>query len=142
VTYPDTSFVVALFVYETRSAEAQRLMTVHAGQPWFTPLHAVEWEHAIAQNVRLGQASPAEAARWRDHLAEDLRSGRWLQTGLPSDVWTRSASLARILGPLLPMRTLDTLHVMAALDLGATDFWTFDAQQARLARRVGLHVLP
>jgi predicted nucleic acid-binding protein len=35
-------------------------------------------------------------------------------------------------------RTLDTLHVAAALELKAERFWTFDDRQAKLAKAVGL----
>jgi predicted nucleic acid-binding protein len=37
-------------------------------------------------------------------------------------------------------RTLDTLHVASALELRATEFWTFDDRQAKLAKAVGLKV--
>ncbi len=40
----------------------------------------------------------------------------------------------------LGTRTLDILHVAAALVLGATQLLTFDDRQAGLARDVGLHV--
>jgi predicted nucleic acid-binding protein len=36
---------------------------------------------------------------------------------------------------------LDTLHVASALTLAADDFYTFDRDQAKLARAVGLRVL-
>ena len=38
----------------------------------------------------------------------------------------------------IALRTLDTLHVASALELGAERFWTFDDRQAKLARAVGL----
>ncbi len=38
------------------------------------------------------------------------------------------------------MTTLDTLHVASALELGAERFWTFDEQQAKLAKAAGLTV--
>jgi predicted nucleic acid-binding protein len=42
--------------------------------------------------------------------------------------------------PVTGTRTLDTLHVAAALALGAKEFWTFDDRQAKLATAVGLNV--
>jgi predicted nucleic acid-binding protein len=41
-------------------------------------------------------------------------------------------------GPQLGTRTLDTLHVASALELGASEFWTFDQRQQKLAKAVGL----
>jgi predicted nucleic acid-binding protein len=37
---------------------------------------------------------------------------------------------------------LDTLHVALATVLGANEFCTFDARQARMATAVGLTVIP
>ena len=50
--------------------------------------------------------------------------------------------LARRYGPTLGVRTLDSLHVACALELGADKFWTFDERQAKLAEAVGLDVSP
>jgi predicted nucleic acid-binding protein len=36
---------------------------------------------------------------------------------------------------------MDVIHVASALVLGAHDFYTFDRDQARLARAAGLRVL-
>ena len=41
-------------------------------------------------------------------------------------------------GPILGVRTLNSLHTAAALELGADKFWTFKERQARLAQAVGL----
>jgi predicted nucleic acid-binding protein len=38
-------------------------------------------------------------------------------------------------------RAVDALHVASALTLAADDFYTFDRDQAKLARAVGLRVL-
>ena len=38
-------------------------------------------------------------------------------------------------------RTLDVLHVASALVLSATEFYTFDRNQSRLAAMEGLRVL-
>jgi len=46
--------------------------------------------------------------------------------------------MARRHGARLGMRTLDSLHVAAALELGAKSFWTFDERQAKLAAATAL----
>jgi hypothetical protein len=40
------------------------------------------------------------------------------------------------------VRSFDLLHVGLAVTLGATDFLTFDARQATLAKAAGLKVKP
>jgi len=44
--------------------------------------------------------------------------------------------------PTLGTRTLDLLHVAAALELGCTDFLSFDNRQRQAAQAEGLNVLP
>jgi len=57
---------------------------------------------------------------------------------LPLSTYATSIRLARQHEPTLGVRTLDTLHVAAALELKATRFWTFDERQAKLAEAQGL----
>jgi predicted nucleic acid-binding protein len=105
---------------------------------WFTPLHRAEWMHAIAQHVFRKEISPAEARRVQAELGRDLASGLWLKVDLPEATWETCADLARRHGPHLDIRTLDSLHVVVALQLGAKAFWTFDDRQAKLAAAEGL----
>lgn len=49
-----------------------------------------------------------------------------------------ATDLARTHIARLGTRTLDSLHVAAALELKAERFWTFDDRQKKLAKAVGL----
>lgn len=135
--YADTSFFVSLYLPDRYSEEAERRM---ASKPrlWFAPLHRAEWMHAIAQHVFRKEISASEARQAQAELQSDLGSGLWLRIDLPESVWDTCAELARRHGSRLGMRTLDSLHVAAAVELGANAFWTFDERQAKLAATVGL----
>lgn len=135
--YADTSFFVSLYLPDRHSSEAERRM---AAKPriWFAPLHRAEWMHAIAQHVFRKEMSALEARRAQGELARDVGSGLWLNVNVPESVWETCAELARRHGARLGMRALDSLHVAAALELGAKSFWTFDERQARLAAVTGL----
>lgn len=137
--YADTSFFVSLYLPDRHSAEAEPRM---ASKPriWFAPLHRAEWMHAVAQHVFRKEITALEARRAQAELARDLGSGLWLTVNFPESVWDTSAELARRHGPRLGMRTLDSLHVAAALQLKAQAFWTFDERQAKLAAAVGLQI--
>lgn len=135
--YVDTSFLVSLYVTDQNSAEA-RDRILSAPPLWFTPLHDVEWVHAISQNVFRGRLSDHEARQMHAKLHEHKESGRWLLTVLPDNVFGVCANLARTHGSKLGMRTLDSLHVACALELNAERFWTYDERQAKLARAQGL----
>jgi len=105
---------------------------------WFTTLHRAEWMHAVSQHVFRKEISALEARRAQAELERDLGSGLWLKVDLPESLWDTCAELARRHGPRLGIRTLDSLHVAAALELGAAAFWTFDERQAKLAAAEGL----
>ena len=68
----------------------------------------------------------------------DRQSGFWREVNLADPIFDRCVQLAQQYASSVSMRTLDTLHVACALELGAERFWTFDQRQAKLARAVGL----
>ena len=63
-----------------------------------------------------------------------------------SDLWEKlvreAESLAEQHTPAIGSRSLDILHVAAALVLGATEFCTLDTRQGKLAQLAGLKVQP
>ena len=100
-----------------------------------------EWSRAIAQQIFLQKMSPAEAQQTYRHLEKDRVAGLWAKVEMPDSVFNVCADLARRHGPRLGARTLDSLHVAAALQLKAEWLWTFDERQAKLAKAEGL-VIP
>ncbi len=135
--YPDTSFLVSLYLNDDHSHEA-RTRIASAPALWFTPLHSAEWEHVIGQHLFRGELSLLEAQRVSAKLEEHRSAGRWLPVPIPEDALAVCSKLAREYGPKLWMRTLDTLHVACALELKAERFWTFDERQAKLAKAQGM----
>ena len=105
---------------------------------WLTPLHRAEWAHALSQHVFRKAMTALEARRVDAEMHRDIGRGVWLDVDLPESVWDTCAELARRDGPRLGTRTLDSLHVAVALELGAQGFWTFDERQAKLAATEGL----
>jgi len=103
-----------------------------------TPFHRAELANAIFQQAFRARLSLDEARHAYASFEADCESGTWLLTELPDAIFSTSIRLARLHGPTLGVRTLDTLHVAAALKLKATRFWTFDDRQAKLAEAEGL----
>ena len=130
--YADTSFFVSLYLPDCYSLETERRMASKP-QLWLTPLHIAEWTHAISQHVFRKEISVREAGLAHAEFERDRENGLWLEVDLPESVWQTCTQLARKHGPKFGTRTLDSLHVAAALELGAKSFWTFDERQAKLA---------
>jgi predicted nucleic acid-binding protein len=135
--YVDTSFMVCLYLPDVHSAKAHHRMTE---QPmvWLTPLHRAEVAHVVAQQVFQGRIAAAEGDRAYNTFENDKSAGLWLEAPVPEAVWDLAVELSRQHVARLGCRTLDTLHVASALELGATKFWTFDQRQERLAKAAGL----
>lgn len=136
--YADTSFFVSIYLTDdTHSREADRLFRANLGI-FCTPLHLTEFTHSIEQNTFRHRISPREGTQIYIEFERDRRAGLWHEVGQPELTFAVSVDLARAHTAKLGTRTLDTLHVAAALELKAERFWTFDDRQAKLARAVGL----
>lgn len=139
--YADTSFLAALYFPESHSEAARRRMAARP-RVWLTPLHCAEWEHLVARHVFQRLSTPDQARRVRRDFERDCQAEIWAVIAFPERALMACAELAQRFGGQLPMRTLDTLHLACALELGAVRFWTFDQRQARQAQAVGLSTTP
>ena len=137
--YLDTSFLVSLYVTDVHSPEARRLIRT-ISPSWFTPLHEAEVAHALAQHVFRGQLTSSEVAILTKQVEGDKVQGVWRAQDLPEQAFSVATNLGRRYGTKLGVRTLDSLHVASALELGAERFWSFDERQSKLAKTVGLKI--
>jgi predicted nucleic acid-binding protein len=135
--YADSSFLVSAYLQDVHSPEVIRRMK-RVPSVSITSLNRSELAHAIHQHIFRGTLDASDARRYWSEFEEDCAKGVWAQTGVPESTWDASIELARKYGPSLGVRTLDSLHVACALELGAERFWTFDDRQAKLAKAVGL----
>lgn len=106
---------------------------------WLTPFQCVELIHAIQQYVFRGTITSREADLVIGSLEQDSVSGVWVLADQPPTIFATSERLTLRHVARLGVRTLDSLHVAAALELGVDRFWTFDQRQAKLAEAEGLN---
>lgn len=140
--YADSSFLVSLYGSDPNSKAALSLHRHH--QPVFlvTPFCEMEFTNTVfAIAARPKGWTVAQAQTMERDFIQDLQSGVWHWEDMPSGAWTRARELSRLHAPALGCRATDALHVASALVLGARDFYTFDKDQAKLARAAGLRVL-
>lgn len=141
-SYADTSFLVSLYGRDLNSFIAVSLLKEH--QPVFLVTPFVETEFTcivFAITARPKGWTVNEARAMEENFAHDLQSGVWQWEDFPLEAWARARELSRRHGPALGCRALDALHVASALALASDDFYTFDRNQAKLARAAGLKVL-
>lgn len=139
----DSAIIVKLYGQEANSAEAVRLVSAHTAPYALTSWQALEVRNAIRLKAFRHEITPTEVTQSIAALEQDIGAGRWARPGhtvvaVEQKAEELSASHAATLG----CRTLDIIHVAAALIIGAKEFVTFDHRQAALARTAGLAVKP
>ena len=141
--YADTSVLFSLYAPDANSSRADAWRQANPVPLGFTGFHRIELRNALSLAVFQQRLTAAESlAAWQE-VQQDLASG--LLVAKP-DLWGKlvreAESLAEHHTPVIGARSLDILHVAAALVLGATEFCTFDTRQGKLAKAAGMHVQP
>jgi predicted nucleic acid-binding protein len=137
IVYADSSFLVSLYVLDSHSPDA--LQRLHSGpRLLLTSFHRAELANAFYQCVFRSTLTEFEAARAWKRFEGDQQANVFEPARFPDSAWDQAISLAHRFCPSVGVRTLDTVHVACALELGADRFWTFDQRQHQLAAAVGL----
>ena len=141
--YADTSVLFSLYVTDANSPRADAWRQANPVPIGFTGFHRIELRNALSLAVFQQRLTAAESlAAWQE-VQQDLASGLLVaQPDLWEELVREAESLAEHHTPVIGARSLDILHVAAALVLGATEFCTFDTRQGKLAKAAGMHVQP
>jgi predicted nucleic acid-binding protein len=143
VAFADTGFLTSLYLKESTSADAWAAIQSGAVVLPFTPLVELELRNAFNRAVQRGRITTAQRdALWQD-VEADIASGFLVPTPAASgQVHDKARQLSDRHTPTLGTRSLDLLHVAAALVLGAKIFFSFDDRQRKAAASEGLRVKP
>jgi predicted nucleic acid-binding protein len=140
--YFDTGVLLKLYLPEPRAAEAMAHVNGSANLPPVTLLHELEMRSALRQKVGRGEITATECEALLEQLETDLNSGVHERVSVAwPDVFATAESLSRAHGVGTLCRSLDMLHVALAIELGATEFCTFDQRQSLMAAAAGLRVI-
>jgi len=141
--YADTGFVVSLYKTETTSARAAAVMGELTPPVWMSPLGELEMRNAFHLAVFRGELALEAAALKRRLFLEDEANGIFVVLPVPAPaLYSKAADLAEQYSAPLGSRSLDLMHVAAALLLGAGTFLSFDDRQRKVATAEGLPVRP
>ena len=143
VAFADTGFVASLYLKESTSARARAAIEATPAMLPLTQLGALELRNAFNRSVQLQRITAAQRdALWQD-VEADITTGFLMLTPVPSDELHRKArQLSDRYTPTLGTRSLDLLHVAAALLLEAKVFFSFDDRQRKAAASEALKVKP
>ncbi len=141
--YFDSAIIVKLYVQEATSPEAIRRVGASAAPYALTQWQALKVKNAIRLKAFRTEVTTAEMNQSIAAFEQDIATGRWQRpVYTAANIEQKADELSARYSPTLGCRTLDSIHIAAALVVGTTEFVTLDARQAALARAVGLTVRP
>lgn len=141
MVYVESSVLTSLVMHDSNSGKALELSSSQDAPYFFNHLLKLEICNAIRLNVATGAMDEVGAAKC-ERQVEGLRQSGKLQLVEPdwARVFQRAVGFSRAHTSSIRARSFDILHVAAAVELGAAEFWSFDKRQRVLAREVGLRV--
>lgn len=141
--YADSSLLLKLYIREPDTLAAWQAVNRMHEPLIFTPLHRLEMMNGIRRCATSRKVTRSQAVRAMLILRGHLKGGRY---ALPAVDWQvvflRAHRLSQRHARQRLVRSLDLLHAAAALELGATNFLTFDELQRQTAAAESLNVLP
>lgn len=137
-TYFDSSALVKIYVNEDHSDRARREV-VAARQVPVTWLHVLEIGNALRILTGRSLLTEKESLALLDQFEDDRQAQR-LADASPDwpKVFHEAVQLSRRHAMKTLCRSLDVLHVAAAIEIGCTKFVSGDQRQLAVARAAGL----
>ncbi|MFM8360829.1 MAG: type II toxin-antitoxin system VapC family toxin [Verrucomicrobiota bacterium] len=141
--YVDSALLVKAYCPEATSAEAIRLIQQEVPPLPLTHLHELEIRNALRLKRHRGELTDEELRGALADFQSDLDDGLLARPvyDLP-EVYREAEKLSAHHAIRTGVRSLDVLHVAAALVIGAQRFASFDRRQRETASQAGLRVLP
>lgn len=139
--YADTGLLCSLYAPDAHSAAAMARMSAAGEALPITWLHQLELRNALRLRVFRREITATQKEASLNLFLADLAGGVLVGASPElADVTREAERLSASFSERLGVRSLDILHVAAALVLGAEEFWTFDNRQAALAGACGLRL--
>jgi predicted nucleic acid-binding protein len=141
MVYADTGFLCSLYAPDAFTTKAQAAMMRLHNQPAFSWIHQLEFRNALRLRVFRKEITPTQRDASLNLLLADLASGVLTHADIEHhSLMVEAERLSTSYSERFGTRSLDILHVAAALVLGVKEFHTFDTRQAKLAKAAGLKV--
>jgi predicted nucleic acid-binding protein len=143
VAFADTGFIASLYLEEATSKAADAALGDKREPLPLTPLVTLELGNVFNRAVQRRRITVAQRdALWQD-VEADIASGFLVPMPVASGpLYDTARQLSDRHTPALGTRSLDLLHVAAALVLETKVFFSFDDRQRKAAAREGLEVKP
>ena len=144
MTYADSGFVVSLYLTTEGTSAQARKEVKRASKPiLLSPLSLLEIRNALNFGINRGEIASDQRDAVLSEIDEQISKGFFrLVDASQSSIYAKAQELSNKHTPALATRSLDLMHLAAALISGARSFLTFDKRQAKAATAEGLLVKP
>jgi predicted nucleic acid-binding protein len=144
LTYADSGFVVSLYLTTEISSEQARKEVKRAGKPvLLSPLSLLEIRNALNFGINRGEITSEQRDAVLAEIDTQIETGFFrLVDASQSSIHAKAQELSNKHTPAVATRSLDLMHLAAALLSGARTFLTFNKRQAKAAFAEGLLVKP
>jgi len=141
--YVDSSVLVKLYVTEPNSHVADALVRRLSAPTPLTHIQELEIRNAVRLKQGRGELTAAEAQAALGDFQSDIGAGRYERPAYDlASTFDQAEILSQRYAAATNCRSLDLLHVAAAVKIGTREFVSFDARQRAAAHAAGLVVLP
>jgi predicted nucleic acid-binding protein len=141
--YIDSGILVKLYATEVNTPEAISSVSCFTTPLPLTHFQELEVRNALRLKQGRGELTEREATLALGDFEADIGAGRYERPAYDlAAVFARAEVLSRNHALTTKCRSLDVLHVAAALEIGSREFASFDERQRAMVRAAGLRVLP
>lgn len=144
MTYADSGFVVSLYLTTEGTSAQARKEGKRASRPILLfPLSLLEIRNALNFGIHRGEVTSDQRDAVLAEIEAQIENGFFrLVDASQSSIYSKAQELSNKHTPEIGTRSLDLMHLAAALLSKARTFLTFDKRQAKAASAEGLVVKP
>lgn len=137
--FMDTSALVKYYYPEAGSERVEAIL-LKARQVYLCQIAVTEFASALMKKMRTGTLEKEKQVVVWNVFLDDLNTGQMELISLDERHYLKAADIIRNYGQKESIRTLDSLQLVAALDVPDTKFIAADKFLSRIATKVGLNV--
>ena len=131
------------YVFEADSPEAVAIIEAAGNPVIYSHVHSLEIPNAIRLKRFRGEITEGEESAALRAFRADVDAGRLARPDYElAQVFIRAEQLSAKHAHKIGARSLDLLHVAAALESNCTDLASFDERQRTVAAHVGMKLIP
>jgi predicted nucleic acid-binding protein len=143
MNYADTGILIKSYVEEVNSCLADSILRSLRAPFFYSHLHEIEIPNAIRLKVFRGEFSQAQSETALLAFRSDIDSGRLERFAYDlAGIFSSAERLSLKHSARIGARSMDLLHIAAAIEIGCSHFASFDKRQRECAALEGLTIHP